>query len=208
MGDQVARAKLDLDLVLGLADFDPPTDPVARDRVAIAVQGHQGLYINDPLMQPIDFGDPGRERLQVQSLDCEQLPGDGADVLLVGSVDAIAPLASLPVEIVPVGKLPASKEVFLDEAEGSFYAGRTVRVADLVCLEVEAKALAEGDHLGDGDHIGARAAQHDDVRVVDHHGGRRSLVVTGRSGQEDLALETLEPRVVLEEEHPGVAERG
>ena len=99
----------------------------------------------------------------------KQLARNGMDMFLVSCVDAVAPLARLLVQILPTGKHASGKKIILDEVEGALDAPGTVGVADLVGHKTESEPLGEGFHLGHGNHCAARAAQHDHMRVVDHH---------------------------------------
>ncbi len=92
--------------------------------------------------------------------------------------------------------------------EGPFHAPRTIRIADLVRHEPEPEALGKSRHLRHGHHLAARAAQHHHVRVVDHHAPGRSAKIAQRVGEKHLAVETLEGRVELEEQHARIAQHG
>ena len=75
-------------------------------------------------MQPVDFGNPRRQRFQMQPLDGEQFPRHGADVFLVSralkrEVDAVAPLPRLLIEIVPGGERAPGEKVVFDEGKRS-----------------------------------------------------------------------------------------
>jgi hypothetical protein len=50
-------------------------------------------------------------------LDSEQLARNGADMFLVGRIDAITPLARLKIEILPGGECTSGKKVGLNEPE-------------------------------------------------------------------------------------------
>ena len=69
--NQTAGVELNLDLVLGFAHFHAAADPVHRDRVAVGVQRDVAFHVHQPLMQPVDLGNPGRQRPQVQALQGE-----------------------------------------------------------------------------------------------------------------------------------------
>ena len=71
VGDQVAGVALNLDLVLGLAHLHAAADPVHRNRVAVGVERDIAFDVHHALMQPVDLGNPGRQRLQVQPLHRE-----------------------------------------------------------------------------------------------------------------------------------------
>lgn len=90
--------------------------------------------------------------------------------------------------------------------EGPLDAARPIRISHLVGTEGKAVPLREGLHLGDRDHGSARPLEHDHVGVVDHHDGTRPAEVLERLGQKRLAVEALEARRALEEEHPRVAQ--
>src|SRR5207247_9263286 len=105
------------------------------------VQCDVSFHIHDAVMKPVDLGNPDRQRLQVCPFDSEQLARNGADVFLVGRIDAIAPLSGLEVEIVPTGEAAAGKEVVVNEVEGTFDACRTSGIAQLVRSRIKARAL-------------------------------------------------------------------
>jgi len=206
--DNAAQIQLDFDLVFGLADLDAAADPGHRHGVPIRVQCDVSFHIHDALMKPVDLGNPDRQRLQVCPFDSEQLARNGADVFLVGRIDAIAPLSGLEVEIVPTGEAAAGKEVVVNEVEGTFDACRTIGITEFVGSELKAKAFAKGFHLRHWNHVSPGAAQYDDMSVIDHRVPAASAEKTQSLGQEDLAVEALECRVALEEQHPRVAEHG
>jgi len=72
MRDEVARSKLDLDLVPGLAHFHAPPDPGDRNRVANGMHRDISFNVHRALMQTIHFRNPRRQRFQVPSLEGEQ----------------------------------------------------------------------------------------------------------------------------------------
>ena len=74
--------------------------------------------------------------------------------------------------------------------------------------KLETKAFTEGFHLRHRNHLSSRAAQHDDMSVIDQRVPAASAKETQGIGQEDLAVEALECRVTLEEQHPRVAQNG
>ena len=129
-------------------------------------------------------------------------------MLLVGRIDAIAPLAGLNIEILPTGKSASCKEVVLYEVKRSFDASGTIRITELVGSELETEAFTEGLHLGHWNHLTARAAEHDDVSVIDHDPTANAAEKTQRVGQEHLAIEALERGIALKEQHPRVAQDG
>ena len=120
-------------------------------------------------MQPVDFRNPRRQRLQMQPLDREQLARHRADMFLVSRVDLVAPLPRLLIQILPTGEGAPRQKVVLDEMERPFHARRTVGIADRVRHELEAETLAKGRHLRHRNHVASAAAQHHHVRVIDHH---------------------------------------
>jgi hypothetical protein len=62
-----------LDVVLGLTHLSAAADPLHRDRVAVAVQCQIPFDMDQPVLQPVDFRNPRRQRLQMQPLDGKQL---------------------------------------------------------------------------------------------------------------------------------------
>src|ERR1700722_326492 len=129
-------------------------------------------------------------------------------MFLVRRVDFVAPLPRPLIQILPTGEGAAREEVSFDEAEGPLYAPRAVRVADRMRYELEAEPLAEGSHLRHRNHVAPAAPQHHHVRVIDHHALPRATHVTQRFGQKNLAVEALECRITLEEQHPRVTQHG
>ena len=140
---RLRASQLNLDLVLGLAHLHAAADPVHRNRVAVGVQRDIAFDVHHALVQPVDLGNPGRQRLQVQPLDREQLAGNRADMFLVRGVDLVAPLARLLIQILPTGERAPGQKVVLDEPEGPFHARRTVGIADLMRHELKPEALAQ-----------------------------------------------------------------
>src|SRR5579862_7134499 len=199
VGGEVAGIELNLYLVIGFAHLDPAANPGDRDRVAIGVQGDVAFDIDGALMEPVDFGNPDWQRLQPRLLDGEQVARRRVQVFLMASVDPVAPLARLLVEILPRREPSSSKEVGLDEPEWPFDASGTVRIAAFVSGKIEAETFGESRHLGHRNHLGPRAAQDYDVSVVDHHSFCETAEVASGVGQKDLAIEPLERRVALKE---------
>ncbi len=100
--------------------------------------------------------------------DGKQLARNGADVFLVGRIDAIAPLSRLKIEVFPTGEAASGKEVMVNEVEGTFDPCRTVCVTEFVGAKLETEAFAESQHLRHRNHLASGAAQHHHVRVIDH----------------------------------------
>src|SRR5215813_3347727 len=102
-------------------------------------------------------------------------------MFLVSRVDLVAPFPRPLVQILPTGEDATGQKVPLDETERPFYAPRAVRIPDGVCYEFEAEAFTEGGHLRHRHHLASAAAQHDHMRVVDHHasgGAAHSFLAT------------------------------
>ena len=74
--------------------------------------------------------------------------------------------------------------------------------------EAEAEAFGKGGHLGHGDHLASGSPQDDDVGIVNHRALGDALKLTPGLGQKDLAMEALEGRVTLKEQHVRVGEHG
>ena len=68
---QAAGIELNLDLVPGLAHLHAAADPVHRNRIAVGVERDIAFDVHHALVQPVDLGNPGRQRLQVQPLHRE-----------------------------------------------------------------------------------------------------------------------------------------
>ena len=143
VGNKVAGVELDLHLVLGFAHLHPAADPGHRHRITIAVQGDVTFDIHQAFLQPVDLGNPDRQRSQMPLLDGEQLAGHGAEMFLVSGVDAVAPLAGLLIQVLPTGEGASGQEVILDEMEGPFHPARTVGVPELMSHETEAETLGK-----------------------------------------------------------------
>src|SRR5882762_5047515 len=144
---QAAGIELNLDLVLGLAHLHAAADPIHRHRIAVAVQRHITFDIDQPLLQPVDFRNPRRQRLQMQPLDREQLAGNRPNMFLVSRVDLIAPLPRPLIQILPTGEGAPGQKVGLYEPERPLYARRTVGIANRVCHKLKAETFAKGGHL-------------------------------------------------------------
>src|SRR5216683_7039428 len=136
----------------------------------------------------------------MQALDREEFARHGADMFLVGGVDAVAPLACLLIEIVPTGKPTTSQEVSFNEGEGSLDPCRAVRVSALMRHKVESEAFRECLHFRYGNHLPPGATQHHHMGVVDHHALHHATHVAQRIGEKHLAVESLEPGADLEEQ--------
>src|ERR1035438_768881 len=158
MRDQVARIEFDHDLVPGFADLYVPANPGDRNRIAKRVHRHVPLHVHRALMQTVHFGNPRRQRFEMQALDREQFAGHGADMFLIGRVDLIAPLARLVVQLVPTAESAPGKKVILYKMERSLHASRTVSIAALMRHEAEAEAFSKRLHLGHGNHF--RSEEH------------------------------------------------
>src|SRR5271157_5436269 len=127
-------------------------------------------------------------------------------MFLVSGVDFVAPLARLPVQVLPTGERAPSQKVVFDEPEGPFYAGRTIGIPNRVRHEPKPEAFSQSGHLGHWNHLAPGAAQHHDVRVIDHDALARAAEVAHRIGQKYLAVETLKRRVALKEQHSRVTQ--
>ena len=169
MRDDMARIHFDLELVPCLADLHPVSDPGDRNRVANGVHRDVAFHVHYSLMQAIHFRNPRRQRFEMHALHCEQFARHRADMLLVGRVDLVAPLARLLVQILPTGECAPRQKVVFDEGERALHARRTIGIADLVRHKAEPETFRERLHLGHRNHFTPRAAQHHHMRVVDHH---------------------------------------
>src|ERR1700683_4952515 len=136
----------------------------------------------------------------MQALDREEFARHGADMFLVGGVHAIAPLARLLIQILPTGKSTTREKVVFDKGEWTLDPCRAVRVPALVRHKTESETLGERFHFRYGNHSPSRAAQHHDMRVVDHHALDHAAHVAQRIGEKHLAVESLESGVDLEEQ--------
>ena len=74
--------------------------------------------------------------------------------------------------------------------------------------EAEPEAIRKRLHLRHGNHFAPRAAQHDHVRVIDHHALRRAVHIAHRVGEKHLAVESLKGGGDLKEQHARVTEHG
>ena len=69
-----------------------------------------------------------------------------------------------------------------------------------MCHEAKAETLSEGFHLRHRSHLAARAPQHDDMRVVDHHAPGNTTHILQSVGEKDLAVEALKRRIDLKQQ--------
>src|SRR5215472_4359004 len=113
-------------------------------------------------------------------------------MFLVSGVDLVAPLASLLIEILPIGEGTSGQEVPFDKVEGPLHARRAVGMAELMGHEVKAETLGEGGHLGHGNHLATGAAQHHDMRVVKEGPASGAGEVRGVLGENPLAVKARE----------------
>src|ERR1035438_6796038 len=127
-------------------------------------------------------------------------------MFLVSRVDTVAPLARLAVHVLPTGESAPRKKVVLYKMEVPFDACRTIGIADFMRSELKAETFGESSHLGHRNHLAARAAQHHHMRVVDHDALGCAPGVTQRVGEKHFAVETLEGRIDLKEQHPRVTQ--
>ena len=104
--------------------------------------------------------------------DGEQLTGNRTDMFFVRAVDAIAPLAGLLIQVLPTGEGASGEEVVVDKIERPLDACRAIGIATLVSGEAKAEAFTKRLHLGNRNHRRSGSAQHDDVRVINHHAFR------------------------------------
>src|SRR5258708_39831811 len=66
-----------------------------------------------------------------------------------------------------------------------------------MCHKTEPEAIRERLHLGHRNHLASRAAQHHNMRVVDHHALRGAVRITHSIGEKHLAIETLKGGIDL-----------
>src|SRR5580704_11007829 len=142
----------------------------------------------------------------MQALDCIEFARHGADMFLVSRVDAVAPLASLLIQILPAAELATHQKVPFDKGEWTLDPCRAIRVPALMRHKTESETLGERLHFRYGNHFPSRAAQHHDMRVVDHYALDHAAHVAQRIGEKHLAVESLESGVDLEEQQAGVTQ--
>lgn len=198
----LSRSVVDVDLALGLADLEPPPEKPPRRRVAVGVDGHEALHVDDALMKGVHLRHPRWQGTQPRLLGDKELARTGMQVTAVSGVDAIAPRDRLAVQRLPVGEFAPDEKVVLDVVEGPLDPCRAIGIPLLVRFEDEAEALAEALHLRHRHHRAPRAGEHDDMGVVDHARRAGAAEVAQRIGEEDLAVEAGERGVVLDEDHP------
>jgi hypothetical protein len=206
VSDQAADIELNLDLVLSLAYLHTAADPIHRHRIAVTVQRDISFDIDHALLQPVDFGNPRRQRFQMQALDGEQLTGNRADMFFVSRVDLVAPLPRPLIQVLPTAEGTSRQKVMLYEMEGTLYARRTVCIPNRVRHELKTETFPKSLHLRHRNHLTAAAAQYDHVRVIDRHSRRGATHVTQRIGEKHFAVETPEVGVTLEEQHSRVTQ--
>src|SRR5438105_6264805 len=127
-------------------------------------------------------------------------------MFLVGRVDLIAPLPRPLIQILPTAEGAPGQEVILYKMKWSFDASRTVRIPNRVRHELKAETLSKGGHLRYRHHVASAAPQHHHVRVIDHHPSGRATHVSQRLSEKNLAVETPEVWITLEEQHPRVTQ--
>src|SRR3954471_23946752 len=98
-------------------------------------------------------------------------------MFLVSRVDLIAPLPRPLIQILPTGEGAPRQKVGLYEPERPLYARRTIGVPNRVRHELKAETLSKGGHLRHWNHVAPAAAQHHDMRVIDHDPPRRAAEV-------------------------------
>jgi hypothetical protein len=157
-------------------------------------------------MQQVYFRHPDRQRFQLRLLYGKQFPRNGTDMLLIGTVDLVAPFAGPAVEVIPVGKFSPGKEVVFNKTEWTFDAARAIGIANGVRPELKPVPLAESGHFRYGNHIYARSPQYDDMGVVDHGDPGASIEVLQGFRQEDLAFKASESRIELEKQHARITQ--
>src|SRR5260370_59057 len=106
------------------------------------------------------FGNPRRQRFQMQRFDGVQLTRNRADMFLVSRVDLIAPLPRPLIQILPTAEGAPRQKVILDEMEGTLDARRTIRISNRVRHELETETLSTGGHLRHPDHVASPTAHH------------------------------------------------
>ena len=126
------------------------------------------LEIDDALVERVDFGNPGRQRAQVRSLDGEQLARPRVEMSLERRIDLVAPRARLAIEVGEVGERAPGDEIALEVIELPLDVGGAIGVALLMRDEPEPEPAPERLHLGHWHHLLAGAAERDDVGVIDH----------------------------------------
>src|ERR1700683_1912611 len=89
-------------------------------------------------------------------------------MFLISRVDLIAPLPRPLIQILPTAEGAPRKKVMLYKMKRSFDASRTVRIPNRVRHELKAETLSKGGHLRHRHHVASAAAQHHNVRVIDH----------------------------------------
>jgi len=60
--DNAAGVELNVDLLSCLADLNATPNKCRRNRVSIGMQGHVALVVHHALMEPVDLGNPSRQR--------------------------------------------------------------------------------------------------------------------------------------------------
>src|ERR1039457_5876360 len=113
-------------------------------------------------------------------------------MFLVSRVDLIAPLPRPLIQILRTAERAPGQEVMLYKVKRSFDTPRTVRIPNRVRHELKAETLSKSGHLRHRHHVAPRAAQHDHVRVVDHHAGCGATHITQSIGEKNLTVEKLE----------------
>src|SRR5947209_11478538 len=126
------------------------------------------------------------------ALDGEQFARHGADMFFVSRIHAVAPLASLRVEITPCAERASCQKVVFNEEKWPLDPSRAVGIAALMSDKVKAESFRERLHLRHRNHLAPGAAQHHDMRVVDHDLLGNASDITQRVRKEHFAIEALE----------------
>jgi hypothetical protein len=145
------------------AHFELLTEQRRGRGVAIARQADVTLVIDNTTVQCVHLGDIDRQWLQRGPLSGPKLDGAALQALAKLAALRFAPLASSPVQVVPVGEGATSEKVVLVVAKGPLDFRRAIGVPELVCSEDKSEASAKRLHLGRNGGVLARAA-------CEHHG--------------------------------------
>lgn len=196
-----ARTVKKLDSVFAFPNFDPFADESPGGGIAMSSYGHIPFDVYDAMVELINLGDEGGKRSEPSRLQGEQLARSSVEVALERRVGLVTEVDRALIERGQAGELATGHEVVLDIAHGPLDPRGAIRISLLMRLEDKAESVGERFHLRRGGHLGTRTAGHDYRCIVDHTHRAGSTEVLEGFGEKELAIESIESRIALEEHH-------
>ena len=201
MRGDLAAAPTDHDVGRILVDGDRLPDEALGHGVAVGIDRHIAVQIDDALQRLVDRRQCAGQRLQVRLLDQISCVGGHAQRtlrLVVG--DIAAPGQCLAVDIREVVEAARRQEVAFHIGERPLDPPFAIGVADPVGAEAKAQRAGKGVHLGGDDGIRTGAGGDHDAGVVDDTDRAAAVHEARRLEQEVLGLEAGEAWIVLNEQ--------